>query len=112
MYIRWKIHTKRIGTTFLQISEWSITNGLEFISLTLQYLFVDVKPYPVSNLELMINPMLVMSRFILFLNFFQLLCDCLVHLLDPLDAIVGSILYSLFIFISISLIHEVQSNFR
>jgi hypothetical protein len=101
---------KSIGTTFLQDSEGSITNGLEFLSFTLQSLLVDVKPYPVSNLELMINPVLVMPSFILCLTFLQLFPDCLVYLLDPLDELAGSVLCSFFIHIDISPIHQVQRN--
>jgi hypothetical protein len=39
-------------------------DGLEFLAFTLQYFLVDVNPYLVSNLELMINPVFVMSSFI------------------------------------------------
>ena len=88
---------KSIGTTFLQNSEGSIMDGLEFRSFTLQYFLADVKPYLVSNLELMIKPMLVMLSFILFFTFLQLFPDCLVHLLDPLDELAGSVLFSFFI---------------
>ena len=101
---------KIIGTTFLQDSEGSITNGLEFIAFTLQSLLVDAKPYPVSNLELMINLMLVMPRFILCLTFLQLFPDYLVYLLNPMDELVRSILCSFFIHIGISPIHQVQRN--
>jgi hypothetical protein len=76
---------KIIGTSFLQDSEGYITNGIEFISFTLQSLFANEKPYPVSNLELMIKLVLVMSIFILCLNFLQLFPDCLMYLMDPLD---------------------------
>ena len=64
-------------------------DGLDFLSFTLQLLLADVKPYPVSNLELMINHVLVMPSFILCLTFFQLFHDCLVYLLDPLDELAG-----------------------
>jgi hypothetical protein len=110
MHVRWKIQTKSIGTIFIQDSEGSIKNGLEFLSFTLQSLLVDVKPYSFSNLELMINPVLVMPKFILCLNFLQLFSDCLVYLLDPLDEFSGSILYSFFIHINISRTHQVQRN--
>jgi uncharacterized membrane-anchored protein YitT (DUF2179 family) len=105
-----EIQTKNIGTTFLQYSEGSITNGLEFLAFTLQSLLANVNPYPVSNLELMINPMLVMPSLILCLTFLQFFPDCLVYLLDPLDEIMGSVLCSFFIHIIISPIHEVQRN--
>jgi hypothetical protein len=85
-------------------------NGLEFLSFTLQSFLGDVKPYSVSNLELMINLVLVMSRFILCLTFLQLFPDFLVYLLDPLDELAGSILCSFFIHIGISPIHQVQRN--
>jgi hypothetical protein len=88
---------KSIGTTFLQNSEGSITNGLEFLDFTLQSLLVDVNPYPVSNLELMINPVLIMMSYILFFNFLQLFPDCLVHLLDSLDELVGFVIFYFFI---------------
>jgi hypothetical protein len=88
---------KRIGTTSLQDSEGSIRNEIKFLSFTLQYLLVDVKPYPVSNLELMINLVLVMLIFILCLTCLQLFPDFLVHLLDPLDEIAGSILFHVFV---------------
>jgi hypothetical protein len=101
---------KRIGTTFIQDSEGSITNGLDFLSFTLLSLLADVNPYSLSNLELMINPVLVKSSFILCFNFLQLFPDCLVHLLDPLDEFLGSVLCSFFIHIGISPIHQVQRN--
>jgi hypothetical protein len=93
---------KIIGTNFIQDSEGPITNGLEFLSFTLQSLLVDVNPYPFSNLKLMINPVLVMSSFILCLTFLQLFPDCLVYLLEPLDELAGSVLCSFFIHIDIS----------
>jgi hypothetical protein len=80
-------------------------NGLEFLSFTLQPLLADMKPYPVSNLELMINPVLVMPSLILCLTFLQLFPDNLVYLLDALDEIAGSVLCSFFILIGISPIH-------
>ena len=55
LHLRWKIQTKIFGTTFLQNSEESIMDGLEFLAFTLQYFLADVKPYLVSNLELMMN---------------------------------------------------------
>ena len=88
---------KIIGTTFLQNNEGSITNGLEFLAFILQYFLADVKPYLVSNLELMINLVFVMLSFILCLNFLQLFPDCLMYLLDPLDELAGSVFISLFI---------------
>jgi hypothetical protein len=88
---------KRIGTTFLQNSEGSITNGIEFLALFLQYFLDDVNPYLVSNLELMINPVFVMPSFILCLTFIQLVPDFLLYLLDPLDELVGSVFISFFI---------------
>ena len=88
---------KSIGTTFLQNSEGSIKNGLEFLAFTLQSLVVVVKPYLVSNLEMMINPLFVMPSFILCLNFLQLFLDFLVHLLDPLDELGGSVFIYFFI---------------
>ena len=97
MNIRWNIQTKRISIAFLQNSEGSISDGLEFLSFTLHYLLTNVKPYLVSNLELMINPVFVMPRFILCLNFLQLFPDCLVYLLDPLDELVGCVFISFFI---------------
>jgi hypothetical protein len=96
---------KNIGTYFLQDSEGSITNGLEFLAFTLQSLLVDVKPYLVYNLKWMIKPMLVMPRFIFFLIFLQLFPDFLVYLLNLLNELVGSVLCSFFIYISISPIH-------
>jgi len=93
---------KRIGTNFLQKSEGSITNGLEFLSFTLQSFLIDVKPYLVSKLELMINPVFSMTIFIKFLTFLQLFLDCLVYLLDPLNKLVASIFIYLFIWINIS----------
>jgi hypothetical protein len=110
MHVSWKIQTKIIGTTSLQDSEESIMNGLEFLSFTLQSLLADVKPYPVSDLKLMINHVLFMPSFILCLTFLQLFLDCLVYLLDPLDELVGSILCSFLIHIGISRIHQVQRN--
>jgi hypothetical protein len=101
---------KIIGTNFLQDSEGSITNGVEFLSFTLESPLVDVKPYPVSNLELIINLVLVMANFILFFIFLQLFHNYLVYLLDPMDELAGSILYSFFIHIDISPIHQVQRN--
>jgi hypothetical protein len=80
-------------------------NGIDFLAFTLQSLLVDVKPYPVSNLELMINPVLVMPSFILFLNFLQMFPNCLVYLLDPLDELASSVLCSFFIHIPISPIY-------
>jgi hypothetical protein len=59
---------KRIGTAFNKNSEVSISYGLEFLAFTLQPLLVDVKPYLVSNLELMTNPVFFMSSFILCLT--------------------------------------------
>ena len=88
---------KIIGTTFLQDSEGSIMNGLEFLSFTLQSLLVDVKPYLVSNLELMIDLVFLMPSFILCLTFLQLFPDCLMYLLDPLDELAGSVFISFFI---------------
>ena len=96
---------KSISVDFLQNSEGSISDGLAFLSFTLQSFLADVKPYPVSNLELMINPVLVMLRFILCLYFLQLFPDYLVYMMDPLDELVGSVLCSLFIHIGISRIH-------
>jgi hypothetical protein len=112
MNIRWNIQTKRISIAFLQNSEGSISDGLEFLAFTLQPLLVDVKPYLVSNLELMINPMFFMSIFILFLTLLQLFTDCLVHLLDPLNELVGPIFISFFIGINIFPIHQVQRDLR
>jgi hypothetical protein len=97
MHIRWKIQTKRIGTTFLQNSEGSITNGIEFSDFTLQSLLADVKPYLVSNLELMINPVFFMPRFILCLNFLQFFPDILVYFLYPMDELAGSVFIFFFI---------------
>jgi hypothetical protein len=88
---------KSIGTTFLQNSEGSIMDGIDFISFTLQSFLPDVKPYPVSNLELMINPMFVIPIFILFLTFLQLFPDFLVYLLDPLDELAGFVFIYFFI---------------
>jgi hypothetical protein len=48
MHARWKIQMKIIGAAFLQNSEGSISDRLEFITFTLQLLLVDVKPYLVS----------------------------------------------------------------
>jgi len=101
---------KRISVTFLQDSEGSISDRLEFLSFTLQSFLVDKKPYPVSNLELMINHVLVMPRFILCLTLLQLFPNFLVYLLNPLDELVGSVLCFLFIHIGISPIHQVQMN--
>jgi hypothetical protein len=72
-------------------------DGLEFLAFILQYFLADVKPYLVSNLELMINLVFVMLSFILCLNFLQLFPDCLMYLLDPLDELVGSVFISFFI---------------
>jgi hypothetical protein len=88
---------KSIGTTFLQNSEGSISDGIAFLAFTLQYLLADVNPYLVSNLELMINSVFVMSSFIFFLNFLQLFPDCLVYLLDPLNEISSSVFIYFFI---------------
>jgi hypothetical protein len=101
---------KSIGTTFIKDSEGFITNLLEFLSFTLQSILVDVNPYPVSNLELMIDHVLFMLSFILCLNFLQLFLDFLVYLLDPLDELAGSFLCSFFIHIDIYTIHKVQRN--
>jgi len=72
-------------------------NGIEFFDFTLQSLLADVNPYLVSNLELMINPVFFMSRFILCLNFLQLFPNFLMYLLDPLDELVGFVLFYFFI---------------
>ena len=88
---------KRIGITFLQDSEGSIMNGLDFLAITLQSLLVDVKPYPISNLELMINPVLFMLSFILCFTFLQLFPDYFMYLLDPLNELVGSVFIPFFI---------------
>jgi hypothetical protein len=101
---------KSISATFLQDSEGSISDRLEFLAFTLQSFLADVNPYPVSKLELMINPMLVMPRFILCLKFLKLFLDFLVYLLDPLDELAGYVLCSFFIYIDISPIHQVQRN--
>jgi hypothetical protein len=101
---------KIISVAFLQDSEGSISDRLEFLAFTLQSFLVDMKPYPVSNLELMINPMLFMSSFILCLNFLQLFPDFLVYLLNPLDELAGYVLCSFFIHTGISPIHKVQRN--
>jgi hypothetical protein len=101
---------KRISGSFLQNSEGSISDGFEFLAFTLQSFLTDVKPYLVSNLELMINPVVSMPRFIMFLTFLQLFPDYLVYLLNPLDELAGSILYLFFIHINISLIHQVKRN--
>jgi hypothetical protein len=77
-------------------------NGLEFLAFTIQFLLVDVKPYPNSNLEQMINPVLVMLSFILCLTLLLLFPDFLVYLLGPLDELAGSVLCSFFIHIDIS----------
>ena len=101
---------KSISVSFLQNSEGSISDGLEFPAFTLQSFLVDMKPYSVSNLELMINPMLVMSIFIRCLTLLQLFPNCLVYLLDPLNELADSVLCSFFIHIVISHIHQVQRN--
>jgi len=90
---------KIISIAFLQDSEGSISDRLEFLSLTLKLFLANVKPYQVSNLELMINPVIFIPRFILCLTLLQLLPEFLVYLLDPLDELVGSVLYSFFIHI-------------
>jgi hypothetical protein len=101
---------KSISVASLQNSEGSISDGLEFLAFTLQLFLVDMKPYLVTNLELMINPVLVMPRFILCLTLLQLFLEFLVYLLDPLNELMGSILYLFFIHIDISPIHQVQRN--
>ena len=99
---------KSISATFLQYNEGSIPDKIDFLAFTLQSFLADVKPYPVSNLELMINPVFFMLSFILCLTFIQLFPNSLVYLLDPMDEIVGYILCSFFIHIDISPIHQFQ----
>jgi hypothetical protein len=71
-------------------------NGLDFLSFTLKSIPDDVKPYLVSNLELMINSVFFMQSFILCLNFLQLFPDYLVYLLYPMDELqaLSSFIYS------------------
>jgi uncharacterized membrane-anchored protein YitT (DUF2179 family) len=99
-----------ISVSFLQNSEGSISDGFDFLAFTLQSLLSNVKPYPVSNLELMINLMLVMPSIILCLTLVQLFPNFLVYLSNPLNEIASSILCSLFIHIDIFPIHQVQRN--
>ena len=85
-------------------------DGLDFLTFTLQSFLDDVKPYLVSNLELMINPVFFMLIFILFLTLLQLFPDYLVYLLDPLNELIGLVFISFFIGIDIFPIHQVQRD--
>jgi hypothetical protein len=101
---------KSICVSFLQKSEGSISNRLDFLSFTLQPLLVDVNQCLVYKMEMMINPMFVMLSFLLYLTFLQLLYDYLVHLLDPLNELAGHVFIYFFIEIDIFPIHQVQRD--
>lgn len=60
-------------SNLLQYGKWAISDQSKLISFPFHYIFIDVEPHFVSNLELVINLVLVMSGFLLSLNLLQLI---------------------------------------
>ena len=73
---------KDIVTNLVDNLERTISNWFEFFTFSFKPLLANVKPKFISNLETVINTMLVMSRLVLGLTLFQLLLHHLMYRLN------------------------------
>jgi hypothetical protein len=73
---------KGIFTNLVDNLERTISNRFQFFTFSFKPLLTDVKPKFISNLETMINTMLVMSRLVPGLTLFQLLLHHLMYRLN------------------------------
>ena len=87
MHVSWKIKAKSILTNFLKYLERPIPYWLQFLSFTLHSIFADVQPDLITNLEAMLNSMLIMPCLVLGMTSFQLFLHCLVSFLDLFNEI-------------------------
>jgi hypothetical protein len=60
LHIRWKFQPEGILIHLFNDLKWSISKGIEFLCFSLQSFPTEIKPHLVSNMELMILPMLIM----------------------------------------------------
>jgi hypothetical protein len=82
LHIKRQIHTEGIVTNLFKNPERSISNWFQFFTFSFKPLLSNVKPNFISNLETMINTMLVMSCLVLGLTLLQLF---LYHLMYQLN---------------------------
>ena len=82
MHISCQIKAKSVFINFLKYLERPIPYWLQLLTFTLHSIFVDVQPNLITNLEVMLNSMLVMPCLVLGLASFQLFLYCLVNFLD------------------------------
>jgi len=81
MNISWQIKAKSVLTNFLKYLERSIPYWFQFLTFTLHSVFANLQPDLITNLETMLNSMLVMPYLVLGLASFQLFLHCLVNFL-------------------------------
>jgi hypothetical protein len=91
LHIRRQIQTEGIVTNLFKNLERSISNWFQFFTLSFKPLFANVKPNFVSNLETVINTMLVMYFLVLVLALFQLFLYYLMHQLNLFSELLFSI---------------------
>ena len=82
LHIRRQIQTEGIVTNLFKNLERSISNWFQFFTFSFKPLFTNVKSNFISNLETVINTMLVMSCLVLGLTLFQLLLHHLMYRLN------------------------------
>jgi hypothetical protein len=80
-----------IVTNVFKYLERSISNWFHFFIFSFKPLFANVNPTFISNLEIVINTMLVMSYLVLGLALFQLFLYHLMHQLNLFNEILCSI---------------------
>jgi hypothetical protein len=82
LHIRRQIQTEGIVTNLVKNLERTISNWFQFFTFSFKPLLTNVKPNFISNLETMINMMIVMSCLVVGLTLFQLF---LYHLMYRLN---------------------------
>jgi hypothetical protein len=92
----WKEYGKQIQmegivTNLFKILERSISNWFQFFTFSFKPLFANVKANFISNLEIVINTMLVMFCLVLGLALFQLFLYHLMHQLNLFNELLCSI---------------------
>ena len=91
LHIMRQIQTVGIVTNLFKNLERSISNWFQFFTFSFKPLFANVKPKFISNLEIVINMMLVMSFLLLGLSFFQLFLYHMMHQLNLFNELIFSI---------------------
>jgi hypothetical protein len=76
-----------IVTNLVKNLERTISNWFQFFTFSFKPLLTNVKPNFITNLETVINTMLVMSRLVLGLTLFQLLLHHLMYQLNLFNEI-------------------------